>query len=78
MPLSRGGDNRWKNVVTACSRCNLRKGNRLPSECGMRLLSAPVEPNEVELVWAVRRVTPIQVRYIRMFYGEEVLRLISH
>ncbi len=78
VPLSRGGDNRWKNVVTACSRCNLRKGNRLPSECGMRLLSAPVEPNEVELVWAVRRVTPIQVRYIRMFYGEEVLRLISH
>jgi hypothetical protein len=29
-------------------------------------------------VWAVRRVTPIQVRYIRLFYGEEVLRLLSH
>jgi hypothetical protein len=65
-------------VVTACSRCNLRKGNHLPTECGMRLQSDPSEPNEVELVWAVRRVTPIQVRYIRMFYGEEVLRLLSN
>jgi 5-methylcytosine-specific restriction endonuclease McrA len=78
VPLSRGGDNRWTNVVTACSRCNLRKGNHLPTECGMRLQSDPSEPNEVELVWAVRRVTPIQVRYIRMFYGEEVLRLLSN
>jgi 5-methylcytosine-specific restriction endonuclease McrA len=78
VPLSRGGDNQWVNVVTACSRCNLRKGNRLPTECGLRLLSRPSEPNDVELVWAVRRITPIQVRYIRLFYGEEVLRLLSH
>ncbi|MFQ5680139.1 MAG: HNH endonuclease [Gemmatimonadota bacterium] len=74
VPLSRGGDNGWKNVVTACSKCNLRKGNQLPSECGMKPLSVPGEPNHVTLVWAVRRVTPIQVKYIEMFYGEEVLR----
>ena len=78
VPISRGGDNQWTNVVTACSRCNLRKGSRLPHEAGLRLHSDPAEPNDVELVWAVRRVTPIQVRYIRMFYGEEVLRLLSH
>jgi 5-methylcytosine-specific restriction endonuclease McrA len=77
VPLSRGGTNHWTNVVTACSRCNLRKGNRVPSECGMRLRTHPAEPNNVELIWAVRRVTPIQVRYIRMFYGEDVLRLLS-
>jgi 5-methylcytosine-specific restriction endonuclease McrA len=77
VPISRGGDNRWMNVVTACSRCNLRKGNRLPSECGFRLRTDPGEPNDVELIWAVRRVTPIQARYIRLFYGEDVLRLLS-
>jgi hypothetical protein len=27
----------------------------------------------VELVWAVRRITPVQSKYIRMFYGEDVL-----
>lgn len=77
IPLSRGGDNHWTNVVTACSRCNLRKGNRLPSECGMRLSAKPGEPSDVELIWAVRRVTPIQARYIGMFYGDDVLRLLT-
>src|SRR5688572_28760247 len=28
LPISRGGDNRWENVVTSCSPCNNRKGNR--------------------------------------------------
>jgi 5-methylcytosine-specific restriction endonuclease McrA len=78
VPVSRGGGNGWRNVVTACSRCNLRKGNRLPSECGMHLVAEPAVPSGVELIWAVRRVTPIQARYIRMFYGEEVLRALSH
>lgn len=77
VPMSRGGDNGWLNVVTACSKCNLRKGNRLPAESGMRPLAEPREPNDVELVWAVRRVTPIQARYIQMFYGEEVLRALT-
>lgn len=74
IPLSRGGDNTWQNVVTACSPCNNRKGNRLPHEVGMQPLNSPTEPNYVELVWAVRRVTPVQAKYIRMFYGEDVLR----
>jgi 5-methylcytosine-specific restriction endonuclease McrA len=56
-PLSRGGDNVWENVATACSLCNNRKGNHLPEECGMVLHTSPREPNYVELVWAVRRVT---------------------
>lgn len=73
VPISRGGDNGWKNVVTACSRCNLHKGDRLPDEIGFSLLAPPREPNHVELIWAVRRVTPIQAKYIGMFYGEEVL-----
>lgn len=78
VPLSRGGGNGWRNVVTACSKCNLKKGNHLPHECGMKPLRTPREPNHVELIWAVRRVTPIQAKYIGMFYGEEVLRALSH
>jgi len=77
VPLSRGGDNSWKNVVTACSRCNNRKGNRLPKEAGMSLLTRPREPNHVELVWAVRKITPVQAKYIAMFYGEDVLRALK-
>lgn len=77
LPVSRGGDNGWRNVVTACSRCNLEKGDRLPREAGMELHSRPSEPNHVELVWAVRKVTPIQAKYIAMFYGEEVLEALT-
>jgi 5-methylcytosine-specific restriction endonuclease McrA len=77
IPLSRGGDNSWHNVVTACSPCNNRKGSKLPTEVGLHLLRHPVEPNYVQLVWAVRRITPVQAKYIRMFYGEEVLRALQ-
>src|SRR5687768_6360812 len=73
LPMSRGGDNSWQNVATACSPCNNRKANHVPEECGMHLLHKPTEPNYVELVWAVRRVTLVQAKYIAMFYGEEVL-----
>ena len=69
-PVSRGGTNAWENVVTACSTCNHRKGNRLPSEAGLRLATRPSEPNYVQLVWAVRKVTPTQAKYIKMFFGE--------
>ena len=73
VPISRGGDNSWQNVVTACSVCNNRKGSRLPEEVGLHLQRLPAEPNYVQLVWAVRRITAVQARYIRMFYGQDVL-----
>ena len=77
LPLSRGGDNSWQNVVASCSPCNNRKGNRLPGEAGLRLLSKPKEPNHVHLVWAVRRLTPIQAKYIGMFYGDETVSFLE-
>jgi 5-methylcytosine-specific restriction endonuclease McrA len=77
IPLSRGGENVWENVVTACSVCNNRKASHLPEECGMHVSTTPREPNYVELVWAVRRVTPVQAKYVAMFYGEDVLRALQ-
>jgi 5-methylcytosine-specific restriction endonuclease McrA len=77
VPISAGGENSWENVVTACSGCNNRKADHFLGDCGMHLLRAPTEPNYVELVWAVRRVTAVQAKYIAMFYGEEVLRALQ-
>jgi len=48
VPLSRGGKDEWTNVVTACKRCNARKGNRLPSETSTELLALPYRPNHAE------------------------------
>ena len=77
VPLSHGGDNTWENVVTSCSPCNNRKGDRLPREVGLKLLNEPGQPNYVHLVWVVRRVTGAQAKYIRMFYGEGALDVVS-
>jgi 5-methylcytosine-specific restriction endonuclease McrA len=44
IPKSRGGTNSWKNVVTSCIYCNARKGNKLLSELGWKLIQEPKEP----------------------------------
>jgi len=49
VPRSRGGRTCWTNIVTACSECNLRKGSRLPEECGMHPRSRPHVPTMHEL-----------------------------
>ena len=47
-PLSRGGTDSWTNVVTACKRCNTRKGNLLIEESNLELLALPYRPNHAE------------------------------
>jgi len=47
IPKSRGGGDTWENLVTACVRCNNRKGNRTPEEAEMKLLSKPRKPNHI-------------------------------
>src|SRR5437870_9518652 len=47
LPRSRGGETAWTNVVAACLKCNLKKGNRLPHEVGMRLVREPIHPRFV-------------------------------
>jgi 5-methylcytosine-specific restriction endonuclease McrA len=49
VPKSRGGLTAWENIVLACTTCNIRKGNHLPVECGMHLLSAPKKPSWMAL-----------------------------
>ncbi len=45
IPRSRGGGDSWENVVSACVRCNVKKGNRTPREAGMPLLHTPRRPH---------------------------------
>jgi 5-methylcytosine-specific restriction endonuclease McrA len=44
IPRSRGGRTTWDNVVTACSPCNLAKGNQLPHQAHMYPLVRATEP----------------------------------
>ena len=67
VPRSRGGRTTWGNVVTACSACNLAKGNRLPRECGMRPARKPRPPSAYDLHQAGRRFPP---RYLHESWGD--------
>lgn len=44
LPRSRGGKDTWENLVAACVRCNVHKGNRTPTEARMPLMSQPRRP----------------------------------
>ena len=44
LPRSRGGQDTWENLVTACRSCNLRKGWKTPDEANMRLARRPFRP----------------------------------
>lgn len=47
VPRAQGGGTNWQNIVTACKRCNHRKGGRTPKEAGMSLRTKPVRPSSV-------------------------------
>ena len=44
LPKSRGGRKTWTNMVTACKKCNQKKGNKTPEEANMTLTKMPKKP----------------------------------
>ena len=68
-PLSRGGEDVWANVVTACKRCNNHKGNRTPEQAGMELLAVPFTPTHAEYVYLQgRRILADQMAFLRAHF----------
>ncbi len=76
-PLSRGGGDRWSNVVTACKRCNNHKAGRTPEQAGMQLLAVPFVPTHAEYVYLQgRRILADQMDFLLAhFPRHSVLRL---
>jgi 5-methylcytosine-specific restriction endonuclease McrA len=54
LPRSRGGKDEWGNLVWADKAVNARKGNRLPHEAGLKLLSVPHAPKELPMSALIR------------------------
>lgn len=66
IPISRGGRDKWSNVVTACRVCNTRKGNRTPEEAHMPLLAVPYVPNWAEyLALSNRKILADQMEFLK-------------
>ncbi len=47
IPKSKGGNDSWENLITACVKCNNHKGNLTPEEAEMELLFVPYKPNRI-------------------------------
>ncbi|MEM7000645.1 MAG: HNH endonuclease [Pseudomonadota bacterium] len=73
MPVSRGGVDRWDNVVTACKRCNHFKGNRLLETCGLELRALPYVPNFAEYLALINsgRILGDQMDFLRKSFSAE-------
>ncbi|MBU2913860.1 MULTISPECIES: HNH endonuclease [Reichenbachiella] len=47
IPRSKGGRSMWNNLVTACKKCNAKKGDKSLDQVGMSLKKAPYRPTYV-------------------------------
>ena len=45
IPRSKGGKTSWTNLVTACNRCNVLKGDKTLEQVGMQLRMDPFVPS---------------------------------
>ncbi|GBG67469.1 hypothetical protein CBR_g603 [Chara braunii] len=61
LATSRGGKWSWENLVTACQRCNTRKGDKTPAEAGMKLQKQPMEPKILEFPPSTKAYRSIRV-----------------
>ncbi len=45
IPKDKGGKDKWENLVAACKKCNIYKGNFLLDELDMKLIKKPSQPS---------------------------------
>src|SRR3954468_23996887 len=59
LPRSRGGKDAWENLVWSDKSVNAKKGNRLPHEAGLKLLTVPRTPKELPVTALIRNAPGI-------------------
>jgi 5-methylcytosine-specific restriction endonuclease McrA len=50
IPRAQGGSDSWENLVTACTFCNNKKGDRTPEEANMMLTNRPFKPSHIMFI----------------------------
>jgi len=76
IPTSRGGEDSWSNVVSACELCNSKKDAKTPEEAHMALLALPYVPSRVEaMVLQNRRILADQMEFLRQHLPKRSLIL---
>ncbi|KAL2952199.1 hypothetical protein AAZX31_19G097900 [Glycine max] len=79
VPAALGGEWTWENLVTACAKCNCKKGRKTLEEAKMKLIKPPKVPKDYDILaipltaaalrmLTIRKGTPEEWRqYLRRF-----------
>ncbi|KAK1367372.1 HNHc domain-containing protein [Heracleum sosnowskyi] len=71
IPIALGGEWTWENLVTACSRCNSRKGQKTLEEANMKLNKVPKAPKDYNIVAIPLTNSAVQMLKMRKGTPEE-------
>nr|CAD1819757.1 unnamed protein product [Ananas comosus var. bracteatus] len=77
IPTSRGGEWTWENLVTACARCNSRKGQKTPEEANIRLIKIPKAPKDYDILAIPLTSSAVKMLKMRKGVPEEWLQYLS-
>ncbi len=50
VPRTMKGSDSWDNLVTACTHCNNKKGDRTPEHAGLTLIRKPTRPTYITFI----------------------------
>ncbi|XP_077239912.1 HNH endonuclease isoform X2 [Tasmannia lanceolata] len=64
-PISRGGKWKWENLVTACSICNSKKGQKTLEEANMKIIKVPKAPKDFDILAIPLTSTAIKMLKMR-------------
>ncbi|XP_011010125.1 PREDICTED: uncharacterized protein LOC105115052 isoform X2 [Populus euphratica] len=67
LPTAQGGEWQWENLVTACAKCNSKKGQKTPEEANMKLSKVPKAPKDYDIL--AIPLTSAAIRMLRMRKG---------
>ncbi|KAM1332270.1 hypothetical protein TB2_008197 [Malus domestica] len=77
-PIARGGQWKWDNLVTACARCNSKKGQKTLEEANMKLMKVPKAPKDYDILAIPLTSAAIKMLKMRKGTPEEWLQYLSN
>ncbi|XAR70073.1 hypothetical protein NMG60_11001902 [Bertholletia excelsa] len=70
--MAQGGEWKWENLVTACSKCNSKKGQKTLEEANMKLQKVPKQaPKDYDILAIPLTNTAIKMLRMRKGTPEE-------
>ncbi|WVZ04959.1 hypothetical protein V8G54_018305 [Vigna mungo] len=71
VPAALGGEWTWENLVTACAKCNSKKGKKTLEEAKMKLIKVPKAPKDYDILAIPLTAAALRMLTVRKGTPEE-------